>query len=147
MNKLWRKLDELSEKVELISRKWLTKDLIDKCSILNGANYFSSDELQNYLVFISTTRIYWISKDGSNSEIESWKSTEMSRESIKTWHTSDISFALKLNFDYRFKTSNFKGIYLNQDSVSFLHEKCFKFVYFTQIRNMFKMFKYRFYTR
>ena len=47
MKKLWRKLEELSEKVELISRKWLAKDLIDKYSILNGAKYFSSDELQN----------------------------------------------------------------------------------------------------
>ena len=41
-------------KVKLISRKWLTKDLIDKYGILNAAKYFQSDELQNYLVFIST---------------------------------------------------------------------------------------------
>ena len=35
-----------------ISTKGLTKDLINKFSILNGAKYFSSGILQSYLVFI-----------------------------------------------------------------------------------------------
>ena len=35
-------LTELSEKVKVISRKELTKDLINKFSTLNGAKYFSS---------------------------------------------------------------------------------------------------------
>ena len=34
------KLNELSKKVKAISTKGLTKDLIDKFSILNGAKYF-----------------------------------------------------------------------------------------------------------
>ena len=34
--------------------------MINKNSILNGEIYFSSDKLQNYLVFISTRRIHWI---------------------------------------------------------------------------------------
>ena len=33
-------LNELSKKVKSISTKGLTKDLIDKFSILNGAKYF-----------------------------------------------------------------------------------------------------------
>ena len=41
------KLNELSEKVKLISIKGLTKYLINKYSILDGAKYFSSDILQN----------------------------------------------------------------------------------------------------
>ena len=45
-------------KVKLISTKELTKDPIYKYSILNSAKYFSSDGLQNYLVFLSTRRIY-----------------------------------------------------------------------------------------
>ena len=45
-------LNELSKKVKAISTKGLTKDLIDKFSILNGAKYFSSGIFQNYLVFI-----------------------------------------------------------------------------------------------
>ena len=45
-------LSELSEKVKAISTKGLTKDLINKFSILNGAKYFSSGIFQSYLVFI-----------------------------------------------------------------------------------------------
>ena len=49
-------LEELSKKVELISTTGLTEDLIIKCKILNGAKYFYSDILENYLVFISTNK-------------------------------------------------------------------------------------------
>ena len=39
------------KKVKAISSKGLTKDLMNKFSILNGAKYFSSGIFQNYLVF------------------------------------------------------------------------------------------------
>ena len=45
-------LDELSKKVKTISAKLLTRDLINKFNILNGAKYFSSWIFQNYLLFI-----------------------------------------------------------------------------------------------
>ena len=45
-------LNELSRKVEGISTKRLTKDLINGHKILNSAKYFSSGIFQNYLVFI-----------------------------------------------------------------------------------------------
>ena len=45
------KLNELSKKVKTILTKRLTKDLINKFSILNGAHFFSGI-FQNYLVFI-----------------------------------------------------------------------------------------------
>ena len=35
-----------------MSTKRLTKDLINRFSIINGANHFSSGIFQNYLVFI-----------------------------------------------------------------------------------------------
>ena len=44
-------LNELSEKVKVTSTNELTKDLINKFSILNGAKYFSSGTFQNYLLF------------------------------------------------------------------------------------------------
>ena len=44
-------LNELSEKVKVTSTNELTKDLINKFSILNGAKYFSSRIFKNYLVF------------------------------------------------------------------------------------------------
>ena len=48
------KLNDLSKKVTIKSTRELTKNLVNNDSIVNGANYFYSDELQNYLVFIST---------------------------------------------------------------------------------------------
>ena len=45
-------LNDLSNKVKATRTKGLTKDLINKFSILNGAKYFSSEIFQNYLVFI-----------------------------------------------------------------------------------------------
>ena len=44
-------LNELSKKVEAISAKGLTKDLINGYKVLNRASYFSSGTLQNYLIF------------------------------------------------------------------------------------------------
>ena len=45
-------LNELSKKVKAISTKAITKDLINKMSVLNEAKYFFSGIFQNYLVFI-----------------------------------------------------------------------------------------------
>ena len=53
-----------------MSTKRSTADLINKYSILKGTKYFSSDGLQNFLVFLSSRCIYWISKVSSNSKIE-----------------------------------------------------------------------------
>ena len=65
-------LNELSEKSKAISPKRLTKELIDKFSILNGAKYFSLRIFKNYVVlmpakkyikyFIGTTRIELVLK-------------------------------------------------------------------------------------
>ena len=44
-------MNELSKKVKVISTNELTKDLINKFSILNRAKYFSSGTFQNYLLF------------------------------------------------------------------------------------------------
>ena len=40
-----------------MSAKGLTKDLINKFSILNGAKYFSVRIFQNYLVFLSAKKL------------------------------------------------------------------------------------------
>ena len=45
-------LNKLSKKVKTKSTKGLTKDLINKFSILNRAKCFSSGILQNYLLVI-----------------------------------------------------------------------------------------------
>ena len=52
------KLNEPSNKDRAISTKGLTKDLIDKVSILNEAKYFSLGLFQNYLAFIPDKKIH-----------------------------------------------------------------------------------------
>ena len=84
-------LNELSKKVKAISTKGLTKDLIDKFSILNGAKYFSSGIFQNYLVFIPA--IKHIKYFHGTTQIYSWKSNGMSEESIENITRSDSNFA------------------------------------------------------
>ena len=50
-------LNELSKKVKATSTKALTKNLINKFSILDGAKYFCSEKFQNYLLFIPAKNI------------------------------------------------------------------------------------------
>ena len=45
-------LNQLSERVEALSTKRLTKCLANKFGILNGSKYFYLGIFQNYLVFI-----------------------------------------------------------------------------------------------
>ena len=44
-------INDLWGNVKVIPVKRLTKDLINKYSILNGAKYFCKDGSKNYLVF------------------------------------------------------------------------------------------------
>ena len=48
-------LNQLSKKVKAISTKGITKNLIDKFSLLNWTKYFSLGVCQNYEVFIPAT--------------------------------------------------------------------------------------------
>ena len=91
------KLDELSEKVEIISTKGFPKDLMNGYSILKGAKYFSSGVLQNYLVFISANKCN--ESFSGAQKIYSWKSKGMSEESIKIPPGSNNTFAPSL-IDY-----------------------------------------------
>ena len=85
-------LNELSKKVKAISTKGLTKDLIDKFSILNGAKYFSSGIFQNYLVFIpAKKKVKYFS---GFTWIDSWKSNGFSEENIENITKSDSNFSL-----------------------------------------------------
>ena len=51
-------LNELSKTVEPISTKRLTKDLIDKFSILNGENYFFFRNISNLFSIYSSYEIH-----------------------------------------------------------------------------------------
>ena len=67
-------------------------ELINKFSILNGVNYFSSGIFQNHLVFISARK--YIQYFNGTTCIDSWKSSGMSEENIENVTRSDSNFAL-----------------------------------------------------
>ena len=69
---------ELSKKVEAISTKGLTKDLMNKYSILNAAKYFYSAILQNCFVYTPAEK--YIKYFSSTTRIYSWKSNGISEE-------------------------------------------------------------------
>ena len=54
---------------------------MNKFSIFNGANYFSSGIFQNYLV-VTPAKIY-IKYFSGTTRIDSWKSNGMSEENIE----------------------------------------------------------------
>ena len=65
--------------------------MINKFSVLDGAKYFSSGILQNYLVFIRAKNN--IKQFSGTIRIDSWKSNGMSEENIENITTSDRNFA------------------------------------------------------
>ena len=69
------------KKVKVISTKGLTKYLINKFSILNGAKYFFAGIFQNYLVFMPAKK--HLKYFSSTTHIDLWKSNGMSEENIK----------------------------------------------------------------
>ena len=79
------------EKVKSISKKGLTKDLINEYSILDGAKYFNSGILQNYFVFIPAKK--YIKCFSGTTRIYSWKWNGMSEENIENITKSDSNFA------------------------------------------------------
>ena len=78
---------QMNYKKKEISRKVLTKDLINKFSIFNGAKYFSSGIFQYYLVFILARK--YIKYFSGFNWIDSWKSNETLEENIEHATKSD----------------------------------------------------------
>ena len=54
--------DKLSTKVELISTKGLSRDLMNKYRILNGLKYFIEDGSQNCFAFQTSLKYFQASK-------------------------------------------------------------------------------------
>ena len=94
----------------------MTKDLIDKFSILNGVKYFSSRIFQNYLLFIPANK--YIKYFNDTTRIESWKSNGMSKKSIENITKSDSNFAPTFVDDNVLPDINFNGHYLIKNNIS-----------------------------
>ena len=134
-------LNELSKKVKAISTKGLTKDLIDKFSILNGAKYFSSGIFQNYLVFIPA--IKHIKYFHGTTQIYSWKSNGMSEESIENITKSDSNFAPNFVDHHSLPDINFNGHCLIKNNISILKKVINIYISYTlglQLRNFITTF-------
>ena len=95
------------KEVKTISTKGLTKDLINKFSVLNGAKYFSLGIFQNYLVFITTKK--YIKYFSGTTQIESWKSNGMSKENIENITKSNSKFAPTFVDHHVLPDINFNG--------------------------------------
>ena len=107
------KLNELSERVKLISTKRLIGGLINKYSILNSEKYFGENGLENYLVFKSFSR-YLNSKN--------WFTT-VKNNFRRKYYTSIYNiqkFWLEMIYIYGKTKIKFKGICLKQDFVAFI---------------------------
>ena len=110
---------DLSNKVKAISTKGLTKDLINKFSIVNGAKYFSSVIFQNYLVFIPAKK--YIKYFSGTTRIDSWKSDGMSEETIENIENvtrSGSNFAPTFVDQNFLPDINFHGHCLTKNNVS-----------------------------
>ena len=100
----------------MISTKELTKYLINKFSILNGAKYFSSGIFQNLLVFLPGKK--YIKYFSGTTRIESWKSNGISEENIENITKLDSNFA-PIFVDHHFLPDiNFNGHYLIKNNTS-----------------------------
>ena len=74
-------LNKPSKKIKAISTKGLIKDLINGSKILNGARYFSSGVLENYLIFLSNKKYFRLFTN--TSQVLSRKSKGFSEEIIE----------------------------------------------------------------
>ena len=83
-------MNEISKKIQAISTKVLKKDLINEYKILDGARYFFSGILQNYLMFLSNKKYFRFFTN--ISQVLLWKCKEFLKESIENIATSDNSF-------------------------------------------------------
>ena len=80
-------INDLSREVRLTSTKGLTKDLINRYSILNGEKHFPGYGSQNYLVFQQVFKYFkWLTK---GSRIIAWKPICLSAVNIKSLHRSN----------------------------------------------------------
>ena len=104
------------EKVKAMSTKGLTKDLINKFSMLNGAKYFPSGIFQSYLVSIPAKK--YIKYFSTTARIDSWKSNGMSEENIENITKSNSNFAPAFVDHHVLSDINFNGFCLVNSNIS-----------------------------
>ena len=94
--------------------------MINKFRILNGAKYFSSEIIQNYLVFIPVKKC--IKYFSGTTLINPWKSNGMSEENIENITKSDSPFAPTFVDHHVLPDINFNRHCLINNNI-FIHKK------------------------
>ena len=120
-----------------MSTKGLTKDLVDKLSILNGAKYYSFGIFQHYLVFMPTKKYikYFI----GTTRIELWKPNGMSEESIENITKLNSNFAPTFVDHHLLPAMNFNGHCLIKNNISIPKKVINIYIFYTlrqQLRNL-----------
>ena len=99
-------------------KKLKTLDSVYFC----GKSHFEDDGTQNWLVF-QTIHRYLKTVSANDSNILSWKSKELSDESIKSPTTSNKLFNLSLDYVGTKARVRFSGACLKQEKITFNHRK------------------------
>ena len=89
--------------------------MINKFSILNGAQYFSSGIFQNYLVFIAKEHAKYFS---GTTRIDLWKSNGISEKNIENTTKSDSNFSEAFVDHHLLRDINFNGHFLIKNNIS-----------------------------
>ena len=87
-----------------------------------GKSHFEDDGTQNYLVFQTVSR-YFKTVCANDSNILSWKSKELSDESIKSPTPSNKMFNPSLNYVGTKARVKLHGDCLKQEKITFNHAK------------------------
>ena len=109
-------MNKLSEKIKAISTKGLSKDLINKFSILNGVKYFFSGIFQNYFVFIPAKKC--IKYFNGTTCIDLRKPNGMSEENIENKTKSGSNFTPTFVDHHLLSNINFHGYCLINRDIS-----------------------------
>ena len=107
----------------------ITKNSVDKYSILNGAKYFSENGSQNYFIFQTILKYFQASGITVNEKDMTWNPKGFSDESIEPPETSDNSLSSTLDYFNKPKFRvKFNGSCLTTDRV-FTAKKNGKYIY------------------
>ena len=109
-------MNKLSKKIKAISTKGLSKDLINKFSILNGVKYFFSGIFQNYFVFIPAKKC--IKYFNGTTCIDLRKPNGMSEENIENKTKSGSNFTPTFVDHHLLSNRNFHGYCLINRDIS-----------------------------
>ena len=115
----------------------MTKDLINKFSVLNGAKYCSSIIFQNYLVFVQSKK--FIKYFSGTTRIDSWEYNGMSEGNIENITKSGSNFAPTFVDHCLLPDINFNGYFLIKNNTSIPKYAINLYMYYTinpQLRNL-----------